>query len=523
MTLYQTIETIKSVALRQPVVGSAAEGNIYEFMNANPRVRYGVFFITQGQHAEDENLNRFSFSLFYIDRLRDNMEDNRLQIQSAGKELISNVLAFMEENWECDCGDVTYHTFTEKFADECAGVYASVVIAVPKDVICAEDYSFDQWNPPYPEIRNQIKSVEYNENGEYSVGYDSGYTGLELVTVKVDVPTGETINNQSKSMAITANTSITISYDPGYTGLEKVDIDVNVPTGITLSNQIKSVTITGDTQSVTYDEGYTGLERVDISAEEYGNARYQEGYEEGDADGYNEGYAAGYDEGYADGQGGVDPGPGPDPGPEPLPSDRPALMFRGASQTTGYIDSKENVLVMEVRINSESEGTLISQGSGTTWRDADYAVCIIKDNISSQAVYAKCMGAAWFAYEWTDNPAVYEDKWMTLVLAPSEGIFEIDGRRLNMIGGVAQEGDLSGLATIGNMGSENADNVFNIPLKHTEIASVRTYRTWADYQEDRRWSDFIVKDRGDGTGTWTNNGTDVRMNSEYPEYVPKTL
>lgn len=516
MTLYQTIETIKSVALRQPVVGSAAEGNIYEFMNANPRVRYGVFFITQGQHAEDENLNRFSFSLFYIDRLRDNMEDNRLQIQSAGKELISNVLAFMEENWECDCGDVTYHTFTEKFADECAGVYASVVIAVPKDVICAEDYSFDQWNPPYPEIRNQIKSVEYNENGEYSVGYDSGYTGLELVTVKVGVPTGETINNQSKSMAITANTSITISYDPGYTGLEKVDIDVDVPTGITLSNQVKSVTITGDTQSVTYDEGYTGLERVDISAEEYGNAKYQEGYEEGDADGYNEGYAAGYDEGYADGQGGVDPDPGD--GPEPLPSDRPALMIRDRSQTTGYIESKDNVLYMEFRINDRSEGTLISQGSGTTSDGINYAIYLTRDILDYQRIIFRCLGLGAIL-----EADPLEDTWHNLVFAPSERKLIVDGEELTLIGDIPDGAELTGFATIGNMGSTHADNVFNNQLRNTEIAAVRTYRTWADYEADRRWSDFIVKDKGDGTGTWTNNGRDIVWNVNYPEYVPKTL
>lgn len=485
MTLYQTIETIKSVALRQPVVGSAAEGNIYEFMNANPRVRYGVFFITQGQHAEDENLNRFSFSLFYIDRLRDNMEDNRLQIQSAGKELISNVLAFMEENWECDCGDVTYHTFTEKFADECAGVYASVVIAVPKDVICAEDYSFDQWNPPYPEIKNQMKSVEYNENGEYSVGYDKGYTGLELVTVKVDVPTGETINNQSKS-----------------------------------------VTITGDTQSVTYDEGYTGLERVDISAEAYGDAKYQEGYEQGDADGYNEGYAAGYDEGYdegyskgyEDGQGGVDPGPEPGPGPEPLPSDRPALMIRDRSQTTGYIDSKENVLYMEFRFNDRSEGTLISQGSGTTRDEVNYAIAIERNLLGGQVMWFYCLGYSTFVM--ADE---LEGAWHTLIFAPSENKIIIDGRETSTLGHIPEGAELTGLATIGNMGSKDPDNVFSHQLRNTELAAVRTYRTWADYQEDRRWSDFIVKDRGDGTGTWTNNGRDIEWNVNYPEYVPKTL
>lgn len=475
MTLYQTIETIKSVALRQPVVGSAAEGNIYEFMNANPRVRYGVFFITQGQHAEDENLNRFSFSLFYIDRLRDNMEDNRLQIQSAGKELISNVLAFMEENWECDCGDVTYHTFTEKFADECAGVYASVVIAVPKDVICAEDYSFDQWNPPYPEIRNQIKSVEYNENGEYSVGYDSGYTGLELVTVKVDVPTG-----------------------------------------ITLSNQVKSVTITGDTQSVTYDEGYTGLERVDIDSTEYGNAKYREGYEEGDADGYNEGYAAGYDEGYADGQGGVDPDPGDDP--EPLPSDRPALMIRDRSQTTGYIESKDNVLYMEFRINDRSEGTLISQGSGTTSDGINYAIYLTRDILGYQRIIFKCLGLGAIL-----EADPLEDTWHILVFAPSERKIIVDGEELVPIGDILDGAELTGFATIGNMGSTHADNVFNNQLTNTEIAAVRTYRTWADYEADRRWSDFIVKDKGDGTGTWTNNGRDIVWNVNYPEYVPKTL
>lgn len=106
-----------------------------------------------------------------------------------------------------------------------------------------------------------LVSTAVTANGEYfpSQGYD-GFSSVE-----VNVPTGSTINNQDKSITITANTATTITYDNGYTGLERVTVNVNVPqtgasgTEIVLDKVTKSVSID------TYGRYYFDYDSSDVS------------------------------------------------------------------------------------------------------------------------------------------------------------------------------------------------------------------------------------------------------------------
>lgn len=106
-----------------------------------------------------------------------------------------------------------------------------------------------------------LVSTAVTANGEYfpAQGYD-GFSSIE-----VNVPTGSTINNQDKSITITANTATTITYDNGYTGLERVTVNVNVPqtgasgTEIVLNEVTKSVSID------TYGRYYFDYDSSDVS------------------------------------------------------------------------------------------------------------------------------------------------------------------------------------------------------------------------------------------------------------------
>ena len=140
MTLYSLIKELKAIALTQPNVRTAGEGNIYDAMNADPAIRYGVFFITQGTHEEEEAWDRYSLTLFYIDRLQSNLENNRLQIQSIGKEVLRNIILTFCDEWDLEYPTVSYTTFTQQFADETAGAYAQLTLTIPKDIICEESY-----------------------------------------------------------------------------------------------------------------------------------------------------------------------------------------------------------------------------------------------------------------------------------------------------------------------------------------------------------------------------------------------
>ena len=272
MTLYETIDWLKKIALKHPNIGSASEGNIYEYMNANPSVKYGVFFITQGTHSQDEMFNHFEFTLFYVDRLVDDMEENRLQIQSIGKEILSNILTFFCEEFDAECDNITYQPFTQKFVDTTAGIYSTITIDVPKDVICPEEYWKEDWVAPVTVIRNQDKRVVFTENGTYTIDYDpTTYTGLGNVEVNVNIDVDSYYNN---------------GYNQGKTD------GVNEQ-----KSKLETINIT---ENGTYNKE-DGYNHIEVNVPDL-NGSYDEGYQQGHTEGYNEGYTEGEGIGYNQGQ-----------------------------------------------------------------------------------------------------------------------------------------------------------------------------------------------------------------------------
>lgn len=140
MTLLEIIELIKSTALMQPNVNAFSEGSIYDYMNANPDISYSVVFLTQQSHRETEGFMHYSFYIFYCDRLQSDLDSNRALIQSTGLRVLSNIIRTVCDNLDIEVPDVNYVPYTQKFADECCGVYVSVEFTVPIEDICAEKY-----------------------------------------------------------------------------------------------------------------------------------------------------------------------------------------------------------------------------------------------------------------------------------------------------------------------------------------------------------------------------------------------
>ena len=192
MNLFATIDNIKDIGLSQPNVRTAVEGDIYSVMNTTKELKYGVFVITQGQHRSDDNFNYFSFNFFYVDRLVDDLESNRLQIQSIGIQQLDNIIKTFSDEYYVDLNaDITFNTFTQKFADECAGVYCNLTLEVPKDYYCGETYT----NKKPIRIYNTTINKTITENGEYIITYDKDiYTGIEEVNVVVEVDTTDAYN-----------------------------------------------------------------------------------------------------------------------------------------------------------------------------------------------------------------------------------------------------------------------------------------------------------------------------------------
>ena len=92
-------------------------------------------------------------------------------------------------------------------------------------------------------INNQSKSITITENGNSVVSYDSGYTGLEKVSVKVSIP------NEEKTVEISENGTTEVVADSGF--LSKVSVNVAIPT------EEKPVDITENgTTEVVADSGF---------------------------------------------------------------------------------------------------------------------------------------------------------------------------------------------------------------------------------------------------------------------------
>ena len=134
MTLLQTINELLNIGSRQKNINYTDEGDIYT-LNTNNSIDYGVFFITQNQHKQDEDTITYSLNLYYIDRLLTD-EKNTLSIQSTGIVLLGNIINTFNESFsEVDIEyDITYQPFTHRFADACAGVYAVVNLTVDNNI-----------------------------------------------------------------------------------------------------------------------------------------------------------------------------------------------------------------------------------------------------------------------------------------------------------------------------------------------------------------------------------------------------
>lgn len=253
MTLIEIIKILQDIALTQPNVRTATNGDIYEVMNGNPSVKYGVFHITQNTHQSYDDYDTYGLNLFYLDRNEDD-DANTLQIQSIGKEVIDNIVKIFCEGFDADFPTITFTPFTQRFDDDTAGVFANIQLEVYKDWNCA-DIIGGIVKPVT--LRNQDKTIQITESGIYEVTYDEGYTGLGKVVI--DAELANTVQ-PVKSVEITQNTGVSVLPDAPYLSMKEVDVNVNIPT------QAKSVDIQANgSYDIEPDEGYEYLEDVKVN------------------------------------------------------------------------------------------------------------------------------------------------------------------------------------------------------------------------------------------------------------------
>ena len=128
------------VATSQPAVQMLVRSDVFRINNA-PSLRYGVFAWTQGQHTGEVStgLNTFSFTLFYVDRLTED-GNNQVEVQSVGCEVIGNILRTLEDYDIEVAPSYTMQPFSQRFTDNCAGVFCNVRLTAPAVSLCGERF-----------------------------------------------------------------------------------------------------------------------------------------------------------------------------------------------------------------------------------------------------------------------------------------------------------------------------------------------------------------------------------------------
>lgn len=283
MTLAKIIDTLKMIALKHPNVNSAYEGNIYDILNAKPDNKYASVVITQQSHTTDEIYDHYGFVIFYVDRLVDDMEENRVQIQSIGKSMLGNIITAFCNEFEAECDNISYQPFTQRFADETAGVYCTITIDTVKDVYCAERYWDESWSAPIVSIKNVDMTITIIENGHYVLDYDPTiYTGIGKVDIDVDFNTEPYYNDGYNNGYDNGKND---GYREGFFDGEQVGFGNGYESGTNeQKSKLESINIT-ENGTYTREDGYNSItvEVPDL------NGSYDEGYKDGYDEGVEEG------------------------------------------------------------------------------------------------------------------------------------------------------------------------------------------------------------------------------------------
>lgn len=129
---------IGEIALSQPEVNAYGEGSVYDLLNSGGKIEKYAAVVTTFQSANivDDNYTA-TVNLFYIDRLTKFDDNNRLTVQDTAVQTLHNILLQLAE--EYDVENESYTLFTQKFADNCAGAYATLKITLPISG-CFEQY-----------------------------------------------------------------------------------------------------------------------------------------------------------------------------------------------------------------------------------------------------------------------------------------------------------------------------------------------------------------------------------------------
>ena len=129
MNFIQILKKLEAYSLSLPYVHSTNLGDIYEYLNGKPNVKYASVNIDINQSTRNDNLITYSVYLYYVDRLVED-KSNWMEVKTTAEQVLNSIV-----NYAAKIGDVddgwTINYFEQQFADYCAGGYVQFNLEVP--------------------------------------------------------------------------------------------------------------------------------------------------------------------------------------------------------------------------------------------------------------------------------------------------------------------------------------------------------------------------------------------------------
>lgn len=139
MTYQQVVNELCRIAQTQHNVRSYGYGDLFADLDANPSIKYDVFYVVPNQSASVGEFDRFGFNLYHISRLENVDGTNLLQQESVAKEIIDNIATIFCNQYNAEVFGTTYYNFFKhKFSDLTCGCYAQITFQIPKAAICED-------------------------------------------------------------------------------------------------------------------------------------------------------------------------------------------------------------------------------------------------------------------------------------------------------------------------------------------------------------------------------------------------
>lgn len=168
MNFIQILNRLQAYSLSLPYVNDANLGDIYEYLNGKPNVKYAAVNIDITQSTRNDNLTSYNVYLYYVDRLKED-KSNWKEIKTVGEQVLSSIINYASR----DLGDIddgwTITFFEQQFSDFCAGAYVNFNLEVPNVLgDCLIDEYKDEDEKLIERLKEAIRQYE-EENNELAL------------------------------------------------------------------------------------------------------------------------------------------------------------------------------------------------------------------------------------------------------------------------------------------------------------------------------------------------------------------